>query len=130
MTVCIRGVGVNKLFLTDFVRIPPLTLKVSEWVQIPQNPAVASPLNSLVNTRWLHDRMLRKSTFALRTLHCKFGKGKGATGSRGISGSFPLTRGVYPREVWESNLPHFKKWEVDQLVISTNLLRLDRKLVA
>jgi len=36
-----------------------------------------------------------------------------------------LTRGVYPRGGWESNLPHFLKWGVEGLRISTNLLRLD-----
>jgi len=34
-------------------------------------------------------------------------------------------RGVYPRGGWESNLPHFLKWGVEGLRISTNLLRLD-----
>jgi len=28
---------------------------------------------------------------------------------------------------WESNLPHFQKWGVEGLVISTNMWRLDRQ---
>jgi len=36
-------------------------------------------------------------------------------------------RGVYPRGGWESNLPHFQKWGVEGLVISTNMWRLDRQ---
>ena len=34
------------------------------------------------------------------------------------------------RSILESNLPHSEKWGVHRLVISTNLLPLDRQIVA
>ena len=41
-----------------------------------------------------------------------------------------ISRGVYPKGGWESNLPRFLKWGVEELVNSNNFLCLDRHTVA